>query len=157
MPPERKPTNNDRFSGIHENTIRDLGKLPPPDIDFFRKKFEAGEFEPSDAYFIGTWLIHTQSNEHPAEFRRLGLAYLSQAVEFDPKNSRHKWALRHEAIAVQKTEEPSSSSREIKPQTEENFLDYAEIARYREENREIRPKPRKRVRDKRLRRSIWPR
>lgn len=142
---ERKLTNEERFRGVHESTVRDLRKLPAPNLDFFRKRFEEGDFDASEAYFVGTWLVHTHSRDH----RRLGLAYMSQAVELNPKKPRYRWALRHESKA-------STLAADIVPVIEpsKDFLDYAEIARLRKSGTtEI--IPRRKKRDRRKKGSIW--
>lgn len=112
MSPERKSGNSDRFSRLHENTVRDLGKQPALDIEIFRKKFKDGGLEASDAHFIGIRLIHTANNDGLTDSINLGLAYLSQAIELEPGNPRYKWTLRHEkrthrVIAVQRYGEVS--------------------------------------------------
>lgn len=134
MSAERRISINEkRFRGVHESAVRDLMRSPAPNLDFFRKRFNEGDFDASEAYLIGTWLLHSR-----ADGRTLGLAYLSQAVELDPTKSRYRWALRHESKTP-----PQISDRVVLIKPEENFLDYAEIARIREERKRMKDKPKK--------------
>lgn len=134
--------NEKRFRGVHEKTVRDLTRYIP-DIELLRKRFEEADFDASEAYFIGTWLLHSR-----ADGRTLGLAYLSQAVEFDP-TPRHNWALRYESKTP-----PQISDRVVLIKPEKDFLDHAEIARIREERKRMENKPKKIRRRTRSRRRV---
>lgn len=129
----RRPTSYQRFSGVHEKTVQYVMGLSTPNLDLLRRRFEEGNFGASQAYLIGTWILHSRRDG-----RTLGLAYLSQSVELDPTNSRHKWALRHESETS-----PQISDRVVLIEPEKDFLDYAEIARIRQERKRMENKPKK--------------